>query len=150
MFPGALRQFALRFQFGELRFVIGVGDRAGPQAVADGKADVVGGHDLADLVPMRVEKTFLMMRQAPFGHDRAAAGDDAGGALRRQRDETQQNAGMDGEVVHALLGLFDQACREKFPRSVLRLCRRLFPAPDKSARCRSGTGELRIIHSRVA
>ena len=70
----------------ELRLVVRVGDRAGPQTVADGKADVVGGHDLADLVPMRVEKTFLMMREAPLGHDRAAARDDAGGASRRQRD----------------------------------------------------------------
>ena len=89
LFPGALGQLALRFEFGELRFVVGVGDRAGPQAVADGKADVVGGHDLADVVPMRVEETFLVMREAPLGHDRAAAGDDAGHAPRGHRDVAQ-------------------------------------------------------------
>ena len=84
--PGALGQFALHFEFGELRFVVGVGDRAGTQAVADGEADVVGGHDVADVVPMGVEETFLVMREAPFGHDAAAARDDAGRAARGQRD----------------------------------------------------------------
>ena len=33
--PGALGQLALRLQLGELGLVVGVGDRAGPQAVAD-------------------------------------------------------------------------------------------------------------------
>jgi len=32
--PGALGQFAQRVELGELRFVIGVGDRSGAQAVA--------------------------------------------------------------------------------------------------------------------
>ena len=32
--PGALGEFALHFEFGELRFVVGVGNRAGTQAVA--------------------------------------------------------------------------------------------------------------------
>ena len=33
MFPGDLGQLAQRFEFGKLRFVVGIGDRAGPQAV---------------------------------------------------------------------------------------------------------------------
>ena len=37
------------------------------------KADVVGGHDVADVVPMRVEEILLVMREAPLGHDAAAA-----------------------------------------------------------------------------
>ena len=41
--PGALGEFALDFEFAELGLVIGIGDRAGAQAVADGEADVVGG-----------------------------------------------------------------------------------------------------------
>src|SRR5205814_7423743 len=86
LFPGALGQLALRVKFGELRFVVRVRDTAWPQTVADGKTDVVGGHDLADLVPTGVEKTFLMMRETPFRHDRAAARDDAGGAACGHRD----------------------------------------------------------------
>jgi hypothetical protein len=41
--PGAAGEFALHFEFGELGFVVGVGNRAGAQAVADAEGDVVGG-----------------------------------------------------------------------------------------------------------
>src|SRR5436190_8679710 len=107
IFPGALGQLALRVKLGELRFVVRVGDRAWPQAVADGEADVVGGHDLADLVPMRVEKTFLVMRETPLGHDRAAARDDAGGAPRGKRNIPQKHSRMDRKIVHTLFSLFN-------------------------------------------
>jgi hypothetical protein len=40
--PGDLGQFAERFQFGELRAVVGVGDRAGTQAVAQREGHVIG------------------------------------------------------------------------------------------------------------
>ena len=49
-----------------------------------------------------------MMRQAPFGHDRAAARHDAGDARRGEMDVAEPHAGMDGEIVDALLGLLDQ------------------------------------------
>ncbi len=58
------------------------------------------------------------MRQAPLGHDRAAARDDAGDALGGQRYVAQQHAGMDGEVVDALLGLLDQGVAEQLPGQV--------------------------------
>src|SRR3954447_16294162 len=51
--PGALSQLALRVQFRELRLIIGVSNTAWTQTVADGKADIVGGHDLTDFVPVR-------------------------------------------------------------------------------------------------
>src|SRR5260370_7612258 len=70
--PRALREFALSVKFGELGLVVCVSNTAWPQAVADGKADVVRGHDFADLVPMPVEKTFLMMRETPLAHNRPA------------------------------------------------------------------------------
>src|SRR5260221_138090 len=82
---------------GELRRVVGVGDRAGPQTVAQRERDVIGLHDLADLAEMRVEETLLVMRQAPLGHDRAASADDAGDPLGGQVDVGQAHAGMDGE-----------------------------------------------------
>ncbi len=55
------------------------------------------------------------MRQAPARHDRAAARDDAGGAPGRQRHVGQAHAGVDGEVVHSLLGLLDERVLEHLP-----------------------------------
>jgi hypothetical protein len=85
------------------------------------KAHVVGLHDLADVLEVRVEEVLLVVRQAPLGHDRAAAADDAGHALGGQRDVAQQHAGVDGEVVDALLGLLDQRVAEDLPGQVLGL-----------------------------
>ena len=61
------------------------------------------------------------MGEAPFGHDRAAARHDAGHALRGHRDVAQQNAGVDREVVDALLGLLDQRVAVHLPGQVLGL-----------------------------
>ena len=90
------------------------------------KRDVVGGHDVADVVPVGVEEIFLVMRETPFGHDAAAARDDAGHAVRGQRHEAQQHAGVNGEVIHALLGLFDEGVAEEFPGEVLGLAVHFF------------------------
>ena len=79
-FPGAFGEFALGLEFGELGGVVGVGDGAGAEAVADGEGDVVGGHEVADVVPVGVEEVFAVVGEAPFGEDGAAAGDDAGHA----------------------------------------------------------------------
>ncbi len=49
-----------------------------------------------------------MMREAPLGHDRAAARDDAGDAVGGERHVGQPHAGVDGEVVDALLALLDE------------------------------------------
>ena len=103
--PGLPGQFAQRLQFGELRGIAGVGEAAGTQAVAQREADVVLLEDLADLVEVLVEQVLLVVLHHPFGQNRAAAADDAGDALRGQRDVLHQHAGMDGHVIHALLGL---------------------------------------------
>ena len=66
-------QFAQRVQFGELRRVIGVGGRAGAQAVAQRERHVILLQQFADVLEMGVEEILLVMRQAPFGQDRAAA-----------------------------------------------------------------------------
>ncbi|MPM54526.1 hypothetical protein SDC9_101304 [bioreactor metagenome] len=117
--PGDLGEFAERFQLAELRFVVGVVDRAGTQAVAEAEGDIVGLHDFADVLEVGVEEAFLVVGQAPLGHDGAAAGDDAGHAVGGHGDVAQQHAGVDGEVVHALLGLLDQRVAEDLPGQVL-------------------------------
>ncbi len=117
--PGALGQVALRLQLGELRLVVRIGNAAGAQAVADGKADIVRGHDLANVVPMGVEEIFLVMGEAPLGEDAAAARDDAGGAPRGEGNEPQQDAGVDGEIIDALLRLLDERVAKNLPGQFL-------------------------------
>ena len=56
-------------------------DGTGTQAVAQGEGHVISLHDFADVFKMGVEEAFLVMGQAPFGHDGTAAADDAGDAL---------------------------------------------------------------------
>ena len=43
-----------------------------------------------------------MVRQAPFGHDRATTGHNAGHTLGGQRHVAQQHTGVDGEVVNGV------------------------------------------------
>src|SRR5215203_4400387 len=62
-----------------------------------------------------------MMREAPLCHYRTAAAHDAGGSPCRKRNVRQTHAGVDGEVVDALFGLFDQSIAIKLPGQVLGL-----------------------------
>jgi len=126
LFPGAVGELAQRVELGKLRLVIGIGDRSGAQAVTQRIGDVIGLHDLGDLVEMLVEEAFLVMRKAPFRHDRSAARYDAGHALGGERDIGQAHARMDGEIVDALLGLLDQSVAEDFPSQLLGHAANLF------------------------
>ena len=116
MLPGQLRQLAQGRQLTKLRLVVGVRDASGPQAVSQAEGDVVLLHDGADLFEVGVEEVLLMVGQAPLGHDRAPARDDAGQPPRRERHVAQQHPGVDGEVVDALLGLLDQGAQEDVDR----------------------------------
>ena len=58
------------------------------------------------------------MREAPLGENRTAARHDAGQALGRHRDVAQQHAGVDGEVIDALLGLLDQRVAIDLPGQI--------------------------------
>ena len=106
--PGDPGQLALGPELGELRLVVGVGDRAGSQAVAERERHVVGLHDLADLAEVRVGEVLLVVGQTPLGVDRPAARHDAGHPAGGQRDVPEQHPGVHREVVDALLGLLDQ------------------------------------------
>ena len=117
--PGDAGELAERLELGELGGIVGVGDRARPQAIAQGEADVVGAADLADLLEVLVEEALAMMRQAPLRHDRAAAGDDAGDAVDGERHVVQAHAGVDREVIDALLRLLDERVAEDLPGQVL-------------------------------
>ncbi len=118
--PRDLRQLTECLQLRELGGVIRIGDRSRSQAIAKGKAHVIRAADIADLVEVLVEEAFAMMREAPLRHDRAAARNNAGDARRSERNVLQPHAGMDREVVDALLRLLDERVAEHFPAQVLR------------------------------
>ena len=124
--PGDLRQFAECFQFRQLRFIVGIGDRAGAQSVAQAEADVVALHDFANVLEMGIEKTFLMMCQTPLGHDRAAAANNSARTIDRERDIGQPHARVDGEIIHTLLRLFDERVAINLPSQFLRLAAHFF------------------------
>ena len=119
--PRNLRQLAEGFELAELGLVVGIGDRAGAHAITQGKRHIVLLANFADFLEAFVEKTFLMVRYAPLGHDRAAAADDTADALGGHGDMTQADAGVDGEIVDPLLGLLDERVAEKLPRQVFRI-----------------------------
>ena len=106
--PGDLGELAQGLELGELGAVVGVGDRARPQAVAERERHVVFAHDVADLVEALVEEALLVAGEAPLRHDRAAARNDPGDAVGGEVDVAEPHAGVDGEIVDALLALLDQ------------------------------------------
>ena len=138
--PGDFREFAQRLKLGELRAVVGVGDGAGPQAVAERERHIVAAHDVANLVEALIEEALAVMGEAPLRHDGAAAADDAGDALRRQRHIAQPYTGVDGEIVHALLALLDERVLVDLPvefdRIAVHLLQRLIDrhGPDRHGR----------------
>ena len=119
MLPGDSGQLTKGFQLTELRCIVGVGDRTGTQAITQRKGHIIGLHDLADIVEVGIKEVFLMMCQAPFGHNGAATRHYSGHPFSRHRHITQQHSSMNGEVVHALLGLLNQGIAKNFPRQVL-------------------------------
>ena len=116
--PGDLGELTQGAQFTELGFIVGIGNGTGAQAIPETEGHVVGLHDLADVFEMSVEEALFMVRQAPLGHDRTAAGDNTGDPVGGHRHVAQQNAGVNGEVAHPLLGLLDQGVAEDFPGQV--------------------------------
>ena len=113
--PRPPRQFGERAQLSELRFVVGVGNGPRTQPVAKRKRDIVVGEYFAELVVVLVEEAFLVVCQAPPSHDGAAAGHDAGDAIRRERHIGQQHPGVNGHVVDALFGLLNHGIAEDLP-----------------------------------
>ena len=105
VFPGFFGELAEDFQFGELRFVAGVGEAAGAESVAEREADVVLLENFADGVEILVEEILLFVGAHPLREKRAAAADDSGDAIADQREKFAEHAGVDGHVVDALLGL---------------------------------------------
>ncbi|CEG08972.1 hypothetical protein BN961_02393 [Afipia felis] len=121
LLPRDLRELAERLEFGELRAVVGVGDRARTQAVAERERYVVLAHQVADFLEVSVEEALLVVRKTPLRHDRAAARHDAGDAVGGEVDVGQAHAGVDGEVIDALFALFNERVAVKLPGQLDRI-----------------------------
>src|SRR5580658_1991702 len=113
--PGDLGQLSQGLKLGKLRGIVGIRDGTGPQTVAERETHIVAAADLADLLEVLVEEALAVMRQTPLRHDGAATRHDARDTVHRERHVRQAHAGVDGEVIHALLCLLDERVAEDFP-----------------------------------
>jgi hypothetical protein len=64
----------------------------------------------------RVHRVLPAVDDHPLGQQRAAAGDDADEAVARERQVLAQHAGVDREVVDALLRLVLERLEDRSPR----------------------------------
>lgn len=67
---------------------------------------------------MLVGKVLLVVSNAPFGVDRASPADDTRQAICRVRDEGEQHARVDREIVNTLFGLLDEGISEYLPGEI--------------------------------
>ena len=75
---------------------------------------------------MLVEETLLVVQQTPLTHDTATATHDAAETTVGQMYVVATDAGMDGEIVNALLALFDERVAIHFPGEVFYLAVHFF------------------------
>ena len=124
--PGTEHKLAHGIEFGKLRFVIGIVRRAGTQAVAQGNGYIVLRQYIADVIEMLVQKALPVVYQAPFAHDASAAAYDTAQTFIRQVYVVAADTRVYGEVVHALLALFNQSIPIEFPSELLYFAVHLF------------------------
>ncbi len=98
-------ELAQGLQLGELGGVGGVGDRAGPEAIAQAPGHVVLAHDVAKVVEPGVERVFFLVGEHPLGDQGAPSRDDPGHPVGGQGDVVAEDPGVEGHVVDPLLGL---------------------------------------------
>src|SRR5215831_10042300 len=119
VFPGFLGELAQGFQLGELGFIAGIGDAAGTQTIAQREAHIMLLEDFADVFEALVEHVLLMVLDHPLGKNRAAAAHNAGDAAGGQRNVLDQDAGVNGHIIDALLGLLFDDLQHDLPAQIL-------------------------------
>src|ERR1700760_2880553 len=75
--PRLLCQFTKRSQFCKLCLIVGVVNRTGTKPISQTKGHVVGLHDFANLIEIRIQKILPMVCEAPLRHNGAAARHDS-------------------------------------------------------------------------
>ena len=110
-----LGQLAEGAQLSQLGFIVSVGNGARTQAITEGERDIVLRQNVAQLSEAGVEEALLVMREAPCGHNRTTAGNNARHAIGGQRHVAQQHTRVNGHVVHALFTLLNDGFAVDFP-----------------------------------
>ncbi len=103
--PGSPRELSQRIELGELGTIAGVGNAAGPQAVAERDRHVVLAQDVENVVEPLVERILPAVCHHPHGVERATAAHYAGNSSVHQRQVLDQDSGVQCHVVDALLRL---------------------------------------------
>lgn len=68
--------------------------------------------------PMLIREVLLVVRDAPLSMNRAPSADDARQAVGSVRNKRQQHSRVDGEIIHALLCLFNKSVSKDLPRQI--------------------------------
>ncbi len=123
----------------------GVGQAAGAEAVAEAEADVVFAHDVADVVEDFVHRILLVVVDHPLGQQASAAADDADQALADKGEMLAEDAGVDGEIIDALLGLVFQFLEDDVVGEVFDL-----PADDHRIDRDGADGDGAVLDDRLA
>ena len=124
--PGPFHQFAHGVQFGKLGTVVGIENRPGTQTVTERYGHVVLSQNVADVVEMFIQETFLLMISAPLGDDASATAHHSAKPFVGIVYVFESDTAMNREIIHALFALFDQRVAEKFPGQVFCLAVYLF------------------------
>ena len=119
--PSTLHKLAHRVEFCKLRFIVGIVRRPRTQSVSQRDGHIILCQNIANVIKVFVKETLAVMHQAPFAHDAAATAHDTAQPFLGQMHIMAAYTGMDGEVVHSLLALFNQGVAVDFPGEVLHL-----------------------------
>ena len=119
--PGTGNKLAHGIQLGKLGCIVGIGYTAWAQTIAQRKGYVVLCHDVADIVEVLIEETFLVVIETPLAHDTTATAHDSAETAIGEMHVVTTDAGMDGEVVNTLLALLDEGITEYLPVQILYL-----------------------------
>ena len=119
--PGTGNKLAHGIQLGKLGCIVGIGNTAWAQTIAQREGYVVLCHNVADIVEVLIEETFLVVVETPLAHDTTATAHDTAETAVGEMHVVATDAGMDGEVVNTLLALLDEGITEYLPVQILYL-----------------------------
>jgi hypothetical protein len=100
--PRTAREVSLGLELRKLCRIIRVSSAAWPKPISNGERDVILSTYVEDVVPVLIRKVFSVVEEAELGVDGAATGDNASDAISSERNEAEQDACVDGEVVDPL------------------------------------------------
>ena len=116
--PCAKHQFSHSVQFGKLSLIIGILNTARTKSVTQRYGYVILCQNITDVIKMFIQETFFVVHQAPLAHNASPTAHNAAKPFVCQVHILSADTGMDSEVIHTLLGLFQQGVAEDFPGKI--------------------------------